>query len=199
MQIIHSNIIPLPRADIDTDVIIPAEFLTVTTTKGLGKHLFARLREIDADFPFNQEKYRNAQILVTRRNFGCGSSREHAAWALNDWGIQAVLAPSFADIFYSNALKNKIIPIVLDDKTIEKIFALESQTSSYEVTIDLIAQTVKLPGGETHTFDIDPYRKECLIKGYNDIDYLISVLPHIAKYEQEHHKKLFFDMQKVTT
>jgi len=188
-KIIHSKIVPLPRSDVDTDLIIPAEFLTTTTKKGLGEHLFARLRMMEENFPFNLAKYRDAKVLVVRKNFGCGSSREHAAWALKDWGIEVVIAPSFADIFYNNALKNGILPIMVDEKVVEKIFAI----GDCEVEVRVEEQKTVLPDGESVEFQIDPYRKECLLKNMDDLDYLLKNMSEIEKFDKEHLKNIFFD------
>lgn len=191
MDHVRSRVIPLSKADIDTDVIIPAEFLTTTTRCGLGQHLFAEIKKIEPDFPFNQACYQNAKILVTRKNFGCGSSREHAAWALADWGISVVIAPSFADIFYNNAMKNQILPIRLDEEVVERILE-ESTREEYEMEVCLSEQYVRLPDGTTLCFEIEPYRKECLIKGLDDLDYLLMNLPAIETYESQHYETLYF-------
>lgn len=196
MKKIKSQIVPIRKADIDTDLIIPAQFLTVTTKQGLGKNLFARLRESDPNFPLNLSKFQNAEILVGGRNFGCGSSREHAAWALADWGIQVVLAPSFADIFYSNALKNGILPVVLDEKIIDEIFGQEVQNNHYEIEVDLKKQIVFLQDGKSVSFAIDPYHKECLIKGMDDVDYLLSSLEEIKKFDKRR-ANIFFDTSAI--
>lgn len=188
-EIIKSKIVPLPRADIDTDLIIPADFLTTTDKKGLGQHVFARLKIMEPDFPFNSEKYKGAQILVTKKNFGCGSSREHAAWALRDWGIEVVIAPSFADIFFNNAMKNGILPIILDEKNVNEIFA----AGDCEIEINVAAQKVILPNGEVVNFQIDSYRKECLLKGMDDLDYLLSQMSEIESFDKRHAKNIFFD------
>lgn len=196
MKIIHSKIVPLPRTDIDTDLIIPADFLKITDKKGLGSHVFERLRAADADFPFNLAKYRDAQILVTGRNFGCGSSREHAPWALYDWGIRVVIAPSFADIFYSNALKNGILPLVLDEKVVEGIFENEKVSfGKYEIEVDLQKQLVTFPDGNSEGFALDPYRKECLIKEIDDLEYLIENMKNIEEFEKKHAEHIFFNTQ----
>lgn len=188
-EIIKSKIVPLPRADIDTDLIIPADFLTTTSKKGLGEHVFARLRIMEANFPFNLKKYREAKILVTKKNFGCGSSREHAAWALRDWGIEVVIAPSFSDIFFSNAMKNGILPIILDEKIVNEIFA----AGDCEIEVNLGEQKVILENGEEYGFQIDAYRKECLLKDMDDLDYLVSQMDEIEKFDKKHGKNIFFD------
>jgi 3-isopropylmalate/(R)-2-methylmalate dehydratase small subunit len=193
MEIIRSKVLPLPRKDIDTDLIIPADFLSRTTKEGYGEYLFDRLRKMEADFPFNLEKYQDAEVLVVRENFGCGSSREHAAWALADWGIKVVVAPSFGDIFFSNAMKNGILPIVLESELVEKIFA----AGDIEVVVDLPKNTIEIPGVGNYEFAIDPYRKECLIKGIDDMDYLLEHMSDIAEFDREHAKHIFFDINKV--
>lgn len=186
MKTVDSAIIPLPRSDIDTDLIIPAEFLTTTSKEGLGQHLFSELKRLDVSFPFNQKTYNGRKILVTRENFGCGSSREHAAWALHDWGIQVVIAPSFADIFYNNALKNHILPAILPPALVDRILAAAAADQSYSLTVDLPSQSVTLPCDETAYFSIDPYRKECLLKGLDDLDYLLMNLAQIDAYDRAH-------------
>ena len=186
MNSITSKIIPINRSHIDTDLIIPAEFMRSISKKGYGQHLFARLRASDETFPLNDAKYQGAKILVSGENFGCGSSREHAAWALADWGIQAIIAASFADIFRQNAMNNRIIPIVLPHKVIEMIFLQEAQASSYEITINLSHQSVMIPTGEMFYFSIDPYKKECLLQGMDDFDYLLSKLPQIEAFERNY-------------
>ncbi len=197
MKIIKSKIISLNRKDIDTDLIIPADFLKITTKDGLGKHVFERLRSMDPAFPFNLPKYRGAKILVTGENFGCGSSREHAAWALRDWGIRVVIAPSFADIFFNNSMKNGILPIKLSTEVIDKIFSEELASGNYVIEVDLPNQRVILNDEEVHEFQIDSYRKECLIKEIDDMDYLIDNIDAIKKYDKKHSQHIFFDTTKI--
>lgn len=186
MNMITSQIIPLPHSHVDTDQIIPAEFLRATERKGFGEHLFAHLRTNDLEFPLNKQKYQNGKILVAGKNFGCGSSREHAVWALIDWGIKAIVAPSFADIFYANALNNHLLPIVLNEEEVAAIFQEEKTRYPYELTINLADQSVCLPDGKIHTFQIEPYRKECLLNQMDDMDYLLSKLPQIQAFEKNH-------------
>ncbi len=193
MDKVKSKVVPINRSDIDTDLIIPAEFLTVTVKTGLGKNLFARLKASDENFPFNLEKYKDAQILVAGKNFGCGSSREHAAWALNDAGIRVVIAPSFADIFYSNALKNGVLPVVLDQQIVDGIFEEENGNGNYLIEVDLEKQTLSMPKGSVLGFELDPYRKECLMKGIDDMDYLLANISEIRKFDANHREKIFFD------
>lgn len=197
MNIITSQIIPVNRSHIDTDLIIPAEFLRSVTKKGFGQHLFARLRTSDKNFSFNLDKYRGSKILITGTNFGCGSSREHAAWALADWGIRIIIASSFADIFYQNALNNKILPIILPEQEIEKIFEEEKQQTTYEITVDLFNQNMVIPSGRTYSFSIDPYKKECLLFGMDDFDYLLSKRFQIESYEQKNKNRRFLDTHTV--
>lgn len=191
MKKIKSQIIPLPYADINTDLIIPAEFLTTVVKHGLGKHLFATLCKMDPEFPFNLKKYEPAKIIVTRRNFGCGSSREHAAWSIADRGIHVIIAPSFADIFYSNAIKNHILPIVLDAEVIEHIFVLEKQSSEYSIDVDLVEQKITLPDETSYSFDVNGFDKHALIHELDNLDYLLTKLDTIKAFDQRHRKHIF--------
>lgn len=185
MNIVTSQIIPVNRSHVDTDLIIPAEFLRSVGKTGFGQHLFARLRAEDKNFSFNIEKYQGSKIMVAGMNFGCGSSREHAAWAIADWGISIIIAPSFADIFHQNALNNRILPIVLPEQIIEMMFAEESRHAAYEVVVDLPNQTVTVPSGGIYSFAIDPYRKECLLHGMDDFDYLLSKRSQIDAFQNK--------------
>lgn len=192
MKIIKSNVLPVRRNDVDTDLIIPADFLRIITKDGLGKHLFGRIRdELELD------KYHDAQIMVAGENFGCGSSREHAAWALYDFGIRVVIAPSFADIFYNNALKNGILPVVLSADVVDRIFNDFEKFSrgKYSLTVALESQIVILPDGTEYHFKIDSYRKECLMKGIDDFDYLFANMDAIREFEKEH--PVFFDTSRL--
>ena len=155
MKSIKSQIIPLPYEDINTDLIHPAEFLTTIVKHGLGQHLFATMRKMNPSFPLNLKKYDSAKIIFRRRNFGCGCSREHAAWSIVDRGIHVVIAPSFADIFYSNAIKNHLLPLVLDAEIIEHIFTWEKQSSEYVVSVDLVEKKVTLPDKTSYSFEIN--------------------------------------------
>lgn len=197
MNIMTSQIIPVNRSNVDTDLIIPAEFLKSVTKKGFGQHLFARLRAADKNFPFNLEKYKGSKIMVAGMNFGCGSSREHAAWAIADWGIRIIIASSFADIFHQNALNNQILPIILAEQIIEMIFKEETRHATYEITVDLANQSVAIPSGEIYFFSIDPYRKECLLNGMEDFDYLLSKRPQIDAFEQKYKNNRFFNTYTV--
>lgn len=176
-----SKVVPLPMTDVDTDLIIPAQFLTSISREGYGQNLFRRLRDNDPNFPFNQEKFKGASILVTGDNFGCGSSREHAVWALAGAGIKVVIAPSFADIFFSNSAKNGLVLVTLPAPHVERIL-VEAQAGEYSVTVDLESQTVDLPGGETFKFEFDQFRKHCILNGLDDIDYILSFKEKISEF-----------------
>jgi 3-isopropylmalate/(R)-2-methylmalate dehydratase small subunit len=180
-----SRIVCLPMRDIDTDQIIPARFLKVTDKVGLGAQLFYDWRykddgSDDPDFALNRPGVRDRQILVAGANFGCGSSREHAPWALADWGFSAIIAPSFADIFRQNALKNGLLPVEIAAEAVDDLVA----TANASVTIDLAAQIVELPGGERRCFPVDPFAKRCLLEGVDELGYLLSLQPAIDAYER---------------
>ena len=187
VNILESTIVPLPIENIDTDQIIPARFLKGTTRDGFGKNLFRDWRynnddinQPKADFVLNNPLY-SGSILVAGKNFGCGSSREHAAWAILDAGFSAVVSSFFADIFKNNALNNGVIPVVVTDAFLNKIFELENTAS---ITIHLEAQTITIDKtGESESFDINPYKKTCLLNGYDDIDFLLSNKAEIEAYE----------------
>ncbi len=177
----------LPMSNIDTDMIIPKQFLRTIKRTGLGKNLFDELRydgngAEKADFILNQEPYRNASILVAGENFGCGSSREHAPWALLDFGISCIISVSFADIFYNNCFKNGILPIVLDSETIQDIFSCLKDSNNCNITVDLELQTIAYNNNQT-TFEIDSFRKECLLNGLDDIDLTLKLEQNISTYE----------------
>lgn len=193
MKLIKSQIIPLPYADINTDLILPAEFLTTILKHGLGQHLFETMRKMDPFFPLNLKKYDSAKIIVTRRNFGCGSSREHAAWSIADRGIHVVIAPSFADIFYSNAIKNHLLPVVLDSEIIEHIFTWEKQNPEYIVNVDLVEQKVVLPDETSYSFEINGYDKYALIHEIDNLDYLLTQLDKIRAFDEKHRTYIFLD------
>lgn len=185
-----SRALAIPVNDIDTDQIIPAQFLKVTDKNGLADALFFNWRYNDdkspkADFILNKPESQGAQILIAGDNFGCGSSREHAPWALTAWGIRAVISTSFADIFRNNALKNGLIPIIVDDATHKMLFDLVEEAPHAELTVDLATQTVTFPGG-SFTFPIDPFNKTCLLNGVDELGYIMGFESEIAKYEAEH-------------
>jgi 3-isopropylmalate/(R)-2-methylmalate dehydratase small subunit len=186
-----STVIPLPYNDVDTDQIIPAVYLKVTNRDGLAEGCFSRWRyEADgtpkADFPLNMPEYEGAQILLAGDNFGTGSSREHAPWALMGNGIRAVISTSFADIFRNNSLKNGLLPVAVDDQTQRQLFSLAAEEPGLQLTIDLSQQTLQLPDGRQVTFPIDPFSKTCLLEGVDQLGYLLKQAPKIAAYEQAH-------------
>jgi 3-isopropylmalate/(R)-2-methylmalate dehydratase small subunit len=189
---------PLDRANVDTDSIIPKQFLKSISRTGFGPNLFDAWRYFDhgepemdnsrrslnPDFVLNDERYRGASILLARQNFGCGSSREHAVWALQDYGFRAVISPSFADIFYNNCFKNGVLPIVLDADIVERLFKAVAATPGYSLTIDLSGQTVETPSGELFKFDVDEFRKYCLLNGLDDIGLTLKHADEIRTYEE---------------
>jgi 3-isopropylmalate/(R)-2-methylmalate dehydratase small subunit len=187
LTIIKSPFVPVNIENIDTDQIIPARFLKATTRDGFGKNLFRDWRyENDdeakpkTDFPLNQSLYKG-EILVAGKNFGCGSSREHAAWAILDSGFRVVVSSFFADIFRNNALNNGVLPVQVSDSFLQQLFA---QDATSTLTVDLAAQTITIDStGDTESFDINPYKKTCLLNGYDDIDYLLSIKEEIQQFE----------------
>lgn len=183
-EVFSSKVIPLPMKDVDTDMIIPAQYLTSISRDGFGQNVFRRLRDSNPDFPFNKEEYKNSQVLVTDSNFGCGSSREHAVWALQGAGIKAILGKSFADIFFNNSLKNGLLPITLDQSLIDKIL-VGTTKGDYTVTIDLANQVVQLPDGTSAAFEFDPFRKHCLLNGLDDINYILSHQADLLTFDQK--------------
>ncbi len=189
---------PMDRANVDTDAIIPKQFLKSIQRSGFGPNLFDEWRYLDVgepgqdcsqrplnpDFVLNQPRYQGASILLARENFGCGSSREHAPWALLDDGFRVIIAPSFADIFYNNCFKNSILPIVLDEETVDRLFREVAATEDYELTVDLPAQTITTPGGEEIPFEVDEFRKYCLLNGLDDIGLTLQHVDDIRAYEE---------------
>jgi 3-isopropylmalate/(R)-2-methylmalate dehydratase small subunit len=188
---IQSAFVPLNAENVDTDQIIPARFLKATTRDGFGKNLFRDWRYENDDesrprtgFVLNQPQY-NGQILVAARNFGCGSSREHAAWAIADYGFKVVVSSFFADIFKNNALNNGLLPVTVPEDFLQQIFA---QPADATLTVDLPAQTIRIDAtGATAPFEINAYKKTCLLNGYDDIDYLLSIRDDIENFEQTAH------------
>jgi len=181
---------PMPIRNIDTDMIIPKQFLKTIKREGLGVHLFDEMRYLDdgsenPDFVLNKDAYRNASIIVAADNFGCGSSREHAPWALNDFGIRVIISTSFADIFYNNSFKNGMLPIRVDEETLAKLMDDAERGANATLTIDLEAQTISGPDGGTVTFDIDPFRKHCLLEGLDDIGLTQKKADKIDSYEEK--------------
>lgn len=191
-------VIPLDRPNVDTDAIIPKQFLKSIRRSGFGPNLFDEWRYLDLgqpgescvnrplnpDFMLNQPRYEGGSILLARENFGCGSSREHAVWALEDFGIRVVIAPSFADIFFNNTSKNGILAIVLPDEVIEGLFQAVMNTPGFELKVDLPNQQIELPDGDRLTFDIDAFKKDCLIRGLDDIGLTLEQTDEIKAYEQ---------------
>ena len=188
---------PLDRANVDTDAIIPKQFLKSIKRTGFGPNAFDEWRYLDhgepgmdnsqrplnPDFVLNQARYQGAQVLLARDNFGCGSSREHAPWALLDYGFRVIIAPSFADIFFNNCFKNGILPIVLDAATVDRLFKAVEAQEGYKLNVDLEAQSLTTPAGETIAFDVDPFRKHCLLNGLDDIGLTLQHVDEIKAYE----------------
>lgn len=182
------RVAPLDRVDVDTDQIIPKQYLKTIHRTGLKEGLFADWRKLsdgspDPNFFMNQPQYAEATILLTRDNFGCGSSREHAPWALLDYGIRAILAPSFAEIFYNNCFQNSILPVVLEAQEIQRLFDHVTADDRFELTIDLAAQTISTPQQSSFQFSIDPFRKQCLLQGLDAIGLTLRREKDIADYE----------------
>ena len=189
---------PLDRPNVDTDAIIPKQFLKSIRRSGFGPNLFDEWRYLDhgepdqdnsgrplnPDFALNQARYQGARILLGRENFGCGSSREHAVWALEDYGFRVVIAPSFADIFFNNCFKNGMLPFVLDAEKVEALFKAVEATPGYTLTVDLQEQTVTTPTGEVFGFEVDAFRKHCLLEGLDDIGLTLQHADAIRAYEQ---------------
>ncbi|MBA4501897.1 3-isopropylmalate dehydratase small subunit [Marinobacterium marinum] len=188
---------PLDRANVDTDMIIPKQFLKSIKRAGFGPNLFDELRYMDEgqpdqdcsgrplnpDFVLNQSRYQGTSVLLARENFGCGSSREHAPWALDDFGIRVVIAPSFADIFYNNCFKNGLLPIVLPEAQVDQLFHEVDATEGYQLTVDLERQVVVTPSGESFVFEVDAFRKHCLLNGLDDIGLTLQHADEIKAYE----------------
>jgi len=190
VTVISSTCVPLNRNNVDTDQIIPARFLKGTTKAGLGEKLFYDWRYLEdgspnPEFVLNNPRY-SGSVLVAAHNFGCGSSREHAPWALKDYGFQVILAISFADIFRNNSLKNQLLPIPLPEPVMLKLLDDIERDPSLTVTVDLPNQTVKIPGQPEQRFDVDPYRKQCLLEGLDDVGYTLSHVADIERYEAAH-------------
>ena len=184
---LKSTAVPLPNDNIDTDQIIPARFLKATTREGFGENLFRDWRynsdqSPKANFVLNDPTY-SGKILVAGKNFGCGSSREHAAWSIYDYGFRVVISSFFADIFKNNALNNALLPVQVSDSFLKKIFAAIEKDPRTPITVDLSQQKIILEDGSSESFDINPYKKTCLMNGYDDIDYLLSLRDEIKHFE----------------
>ena len=190
---------PMDRANVDTDMIIPKQFLKSIKRVGFGKNLFDELRYLDegqpdqscegrpinTDFPLNFARYQGASVLLVRENFGCGSSREHAPWALEEYGFRIIIAPSYADIFYNNSFKNGLLPIVLSEEIVDQLFAEMYAEESYELAIDLEQKKVTTPAGQSFAFEVDDFRRHCLLNGLDDIELTLLERDSIEKYEVE--------------
>jgi len=196
--VFNGVVCPLDRSNVDTDAIIPKQFLKSIKRTGFGPNLFDEWRYLDhgepgmdnskrplnPDFVLNDPRYAGAQILLARENFGCGSSREHAPWALEDYGFKVIIAPSFADIFFNNSFKNGLLPIILDAKTVDGLFAKANGPDALKIEVDLGSQTLSV-GNETISFDVDPFRKHCLLKGLDDIGLTLQHVDDIKTYEEK--------------
>ena len=194
---------PMDRANVDTDMIIPKQFLKSIKRSGFGPNLFDELRYLDQgepgqdcsnrplnpDFPLNESRYKGASILLARKNFGCGSSREHAPWALEDYGFNAVIAPSYADIFYNNCFKNGVLPVILTESEVDELFQELASDEGYHLDIDLAAQTVTTDSGKVFSFELDEFRKECLLSGLDEIGLTLTSSDLIKEYEIEREKQ----------
>lgn len=195
---VHKGLVAgIDRANVDTDMIIPKQFLKSIKRSGFGPNLFDELRYLDEgkpgqdctsrplnpDFPLNWPRYKGASVLLCRENFGCGSSREHAPWALDDYGFRAVIAPSFADIFFNNCFKNGLLPIVLEEDIVDKLFKDVEANEGYELTVDLPRQVVVAPSGEEFSFEIDEFSKDCLLEGLDEIGLTLNDADAIRAYE----------------
>ncbi len=201
---VHTGIVaPLDRANVDTDLIIPKQFLKSIRRSGFGPNLFDGLRYLDEgmpdadcsrrplnpDFVLNQPRYKGASVLLARQNFGCGSSREHAPWALADYGFRVIIAPGFADIFFNNCFQNGLLPIVLKNEIVEKLFREVAEQEGYAVTVDLPQQEVRTPGGERLGFEIGAFRKHCLLNGLDDIGLTLQEADAIRAFERRHREQ----------
>ncbi|MEZ5477603.1 MAG: 3-isopropylmalate dehydratase small subunit [Thiolinea sp.] len=198
--VVHTGkVVPLDRANVDTDAIIPKQYLKSIKRTGFGPTLFDDWRYLEPgepgmdhgqrqsnpDFVLNQPRYAGASVLLARENFGCGSSREHAVWALTDYGVRAVIAPSFADIFFNNSFKNGLLPITLAADVVEQLFRETEANEGYQLTIDLEAQQVRTPSGDSFAFEIDEFRRFCLLNGLDDIGLTLEHADDIRAYEQQ--------------
>lgn len=200
-SLLDGLVVPLDRANVDTDAIIPKQFLKSIKRSGFGPNAFDEwryldhgepgmdnsTREVNPEFVLNQPRYQGAQILLTRENFGCGSSREHAPWALEDYGFRAIIAPSFADIFFNNCFKNGLLPIKLDSEKVDALFNAVDASVGYKLAIDLERQTITAPDGTVYPFIVDAFRKHCLLNGLDDIGLTLQHVDEIAAFETKHH------------
>ena len=197
---VHTGIVaPMDRPNIDTDMIIPKQFLKSIKRSGFGPNLIDELRYLDEgqpdadntgrplhpDFVLNKPRYQGASVLLARENFGCGSSREHAPWALEDFGFRAIIAPSYADIFFNNSFKNGLLPIVLSEQEVDELFKAGEANEGYQLTVDLEAQVVRTPDGKEYGFEVDAFRKHCLLNGLDDIGLTLQDADAIRAYEEK--------------
>ena len=197
---VHKGIVaPMDRANVDTDMIIPKQFLKSIKRSGFGPNLFDELRYLDEgqpdadnsgrplnpDFVLNQPRYAGASVLLARENFGCGSSREHAPWALEDFGFRTIIAPSFADIFYNNSFKNGLLPITLDEATVDRLFKEAEANEGYQLTVNLEDKKILTPSGEEIAFEVDEFRRHCLLNGLDDIGLTLQDADDIRAYEEK--------------
>jgi len=195
INITHSTAVPITIENIDTDQIIPARFLKATNREGFGKNLFRDWRYLNddenqpkKDFPLNDSKYKG-RILVAGKNFGCGSSREHAAWAIKDYGFDVVVSSFFADIFRNNSLNNFLLPVQVSEDFLQKIFKAIEKDPKTELEVNLENQTISIKGKDTESFEINSYKKTCLLNGYDDLDFLLNMREEIVEFEKEHYPK----------
>jgi 3-isopropylmalate/(R)-2-methylmalate dehydratase small subunit len=188
----HTGLVaPLDRVNVDTDQMVPKQFLKLITREGYGRLLFYDWRYLEGEVPnptfvLNQPRYQGASVLLTRANFGCGSSREHAPWAILDYGFRVIIAPSYADIFYNNCFKNGLLPVTLAEAQVDELFRRTEKREGYRLTIDLETQTISDDAGLTIPFQIDPFRRECLLKGLDDIGLTLRHVDRIAAFEEKH-------------
>jgi len=199
-EVMEGVVVPLDRANVDTDAIIPKQFLKSIKRSGFGPNAFDEWRYLDhgepgmdkakrplnPDFVLNQPRYQGAQVLLARENFGCGSSREHAPWALEDYGFRVILAPSFADIFFNNCFKNGLLPIKLDASIVDNLFKAVEANVGYTLRVDLERQVIATPDGQEITFEVDAFRKHCLLNGLDDIGLTLQHVGDIQAFEQKH-------------
>jgi len=197
---LNGLVVPLDRSNVDTDAIIPKQFLKSIKRSGFGPNAFDEWRYLDhgepgmdnskrkinPDFVLNQARYQGGSVLLARENFGCGSSREHAPWALEDYGFRAIIAPSFADIFFNNCFKNGMLPIVLSADDVDALFKETESAEGYKLNIDLSTQTITTPSGKTYTFEVDAFRKHCLLNGLDDIGLTMQHQDAIKAFETKH-------------
>ena len=188
-QHLQAVAVPIPQSNVDTDQIVPARYLQKPRSDDFGKYLFHDLRfrsdgSEAPDFVLNRAAYREGRIIVAQRNFGCGSSREHAVWALYDYGFRAVIAPSFGDIFLSNALKNGLLPVALSEAAVATALEAIEAAPGIRISVDLLSQTVVASDGTSHRFDINPFAKHCLLKGLDELDYTLGLTDQIEEFER---------------